>query len=231
MFLLPRIQLSKGECVDVLRTSEGEALPLADPKEVAVRFQAMGAVGLHVVDVDAAQGQTPNDEALLSILDSVHIPVQCGGGVRSLKRIQELRDTGARRVFVGTMSALHPDWFREAARCFPQGLVANIDEKDGHVMVKGRSQDSGRRVEDVLAEVDALGLEGVVITSLNGSTPERLVELSRGRRTPVMVHARFRDMAELATLREAGVRAAILGGEIYDRTIDFGAACQYFKTA
>jgi phosphoribosylformimino-5-aminoimidazole carboxamide ribotide isomerase len=147
-----------------------------------------------------------------------------------MKRIQELRDTGARRVVVGTMHTLHPEWFREAAKVFPEGLLANIDEKDGRVLVKGRTQDSGKTVEEVLDQIDPLGIEGIVITSVNGTSHERILKWSKGRRTPVMLHAQFQTVAELLEFRLAGVRAAILGREIYDRTIDFDAASKYFKT-
>src|SRR5687767_7999688 len=99
MFLLPKVRLSKGQCLDAIEApSEGEALPLTDPREVGLRLQKMGAVGLHIVDVDLAQGKRSNDEALVEMIDSLSIPVQCGGGVTSLRRIQELRDTGVTRV-------------------------------------------------------------------------------------------------------------------------------------
>jgi phosphoribosylformimino-5-aminoimidazole carboxamide ribotide isomerase len=229
VFLLPRIELSKGECVFSLDVSEGEALPLTDPREVASRFQGMGAVGLHIVDVDAAQGGHPNDAALVSVFDAVHIPVQCGGGVRSLRRIQELRDTGARRVVVGTMSVLHPDWFQEAVRCFPEGLLANLDEKHGTVWIKGRTVDSGQKIEDVVDRFDTLGLEGIVITSLNGSGHAKVLEWTRDRKTPIMVDVPVRTVDELVALRDAGVKGAILGRELYDRTLDLDAAMKAIK--
>lgn len=231
MFLLPRLQLSDGECVHALDApSEGEALPLTDPKEVALRFQRMGAVGLHVVDVDAALGKKPNDAALLSILDAVHVPVQCGGGVHSLTRIQQLRDTGAQRVVVGSMGILHPDWMREAAKCFPTGLVANLDEKDGRVLAKGQLVDTGRSVEEVATEFDGFGFEGMILTSLNGAGADRILGLTKRLKTPVMLDRRVRSVAELVEFQAAGVHGAILADEIYDRTIDFAEASKYFRS-
>jgi phosphoribosylformimino-5-aminoimidazole carboxamide ribotide isomerase len=231
MFLLPRLQISKGQCLDALdEPSEGEALPLTDPREVALRFQRMGAVGLHVVDVDQARGKKPNDEAILGILDAANVPVQCGGGVTSLRRIQELRDTGVTRVVVGSMGVLHMDWMREAAKIFPKGLVANIDEKDGHVMVKGRTVDSGKTLEDVALEFDSYGFEGLVLTSLGAGDSQRIRTLVGKLKTPTMVDRPILSLDELATFEEAGVQASILGKEIYDRTINFTEATKYFRT-
>lgn len=231
MFLLPSLRLSKGESLDsLLLPSEGEALPSNDPKEVALRLQSLGAVGIHVVDVDAARGRKPNDEALLSILDSVTVPVQVGGGVRSLRRIQELLDTGARRVVVGTFGVEHPDWLREAARCFPQGLVANLDEQDGKVLIKARSEDSGKSFEALALEYDGYGFEGLLLTALKGTSHEGLRRVIKRLKTPVMVDARVKDVGELQAFRDVGVRTAILGPEIYDATIDFPSANQVFHS-
>lgn len=231
MFLLPRIRLSHGECMDWLpEPAEGEALPGTHPAEVALRFQKMGALGLHVVDVDAALGKKPNDRALLSILDVLSVPVQAGGGVHSLRRIQELRDTGVARVVVGSMGVLHPDWMREAAKCFPQGLVANLDERDGKVWVKGQTEDSGRQLEEVALDYDGYGFEGILLTSLDGSGNNRLVQLAGRLKTPVLLECRVGSVGELRSFHEAGIQGAILGPEIYDRTVDFAEASKYFRT-
>ncbi len=230
MFLLPKIRLSKGECLDAIdMPSEGEALPMTDPREVALRLQKLGAVGLHIVDVDSAQGLTSNDPSLADIIDCVNIPVQCGGGVTSLKRIQELRDTGVIRVVVGSMGVLHPDWMKEAAKCFPKGLVANLDEKQGHILAKGQTVDTGKPLEDLALEFDSFGFEGLVLTSLNGSDKQRIFSLVKRLKTPTMVDRRVKSLAELSELKELGVQAAILGTEIYDRTLDFAAATKQFR--
>lgn len=231
MFLLPRIRLSKGQCLDALAApSEGEALPLTDPREVALRFQRMGAVGLHIVDVDLAQGKKANDEILVDIIDAINIPLQYGGGVTSLRRIAELQDTGVKRVVVGSMGVLHPDWMKEAARCFPHGLVANIDEKSGRVLAKGQSVDTGKPFEDLALEFDSFGFEGLVLTSLNGTDATRVLSLVKRLKTPTMLDRRVTAMGDLVAFQEAGVQAAILGTEIYDRTIAFAEASKYFKS-
>lgn len=231
MFLLPSLRISRGECLDSLpMPSEGEALPSNDPKEVALRLQRIGAVGLHVVDMDAARGKPPNDEALVDILESVTIPVQCGGGVKSLRRIQELLDSGARRVVVGGFGVEHPDWMKEAAKCFPQGLVANLDAKDGSVWVKSRSLDSGKSLESLAVAYDGYGFEGILLTSLAGTSHDGLRDVIRRLKTPIMVDARVKDVGELQAFRDVGVRAAVLGPEIYEATIDFHAANQVFHS-
>ncbi|MBI2078148.1 MAG: hypothetical protein HYT80_07240 [Euryarchaeota archaeon] len=227
MFLLPNVRLSGGECLDTIPDESGRIL--SDAKEVVLRLQRLGAVGLNVVDVDAATGGRPNDDAVVSILDAVHIPVQMGGGVTSLRRIQELRDTGVHRVLVGSMGVLHPDWMREAGKVFPEGVVATLDEKDGNVWVNGRTQDTGRRFVDVLKEFDGFGFEALLISCLNGTPHERLRAWVKGLATPVMVSTHVKNVGEILALGESGVQGVILGSEIYDGTIDLAEATKVFK--
>ncbi|HLE47610.1 MAG TPA: HisA/HisF-related TIM barrel protein, partial [Candidatus Thermoplasmatota archaeon] len=176
-------------------------------------------------------GTRPNDDALLSILDSVHVPVQMGGGVKSLKRIQELRDTGVQRVLVGSMGVLHPDWMKEAAKVFPEGVVASLDEKAGNVWVKGRTEDTGKRLVDVAKEFDGFGFEAMLISSLDGTSHDQLRSWAEGLDTPVMLAPRVEGLDELGAFKDAGIQGVVLETEVYDGTIDVAAATKFFKAS
>ena len=228
MFLLPNLRLSGGECLDTIHDESGRIL--SDAKEVALRLQRLGAVGLNVVDVDAATGGRSNDDAVLSILDAVHVPVQMGGGVTSLRRIQELRDTGVHRVLVGSMGVLHPDWMREAGKVFPEGVVATLDERGGNVWVKGRTQDTGRPFPDVLKQFDGFGFEALLISCLNGTPHDRLRAWVKGLQTPVMVSTSVKNVGEILELGESGIQGFVLDREIYEGTIDLTETTKLLKT-
>lgn len=225
MYLLPRLEIHEGETVHILRQpSQGEATSLVDPAEVAKRFAGMGAQGLHVVDVDYSRDpKQNNDEALLSIIDSTPLPVQAGGGVRSLKRIQELLDTGCRRVIVGTMGVLHKDWLREAALCFPDTLVAGLDARQGHLVVKGRTEDVEDRLDAFATAIDGYGLESLHIAHLdgsaNGASLDGTLQLVKRLKTPVTVEGTIHSEDDLRRLERTGVRGVSLGQEIYDGTL------------
>lgn len=225
MYLLPRIELRDGESSHgLVQPGQGEAESILRPAEVAKRFTALGAQGLHVVDVDHALSPSRNNDAhLVEIIDATWLPVQAGGGVRSLKRIQELLDTGCARVIVGTMGVLHQDWLKEAALCFPERLVAGLDARDGRLLVKGRTEESERTLESFAAEIDAYGLESIHIAALsagrNGASIVSVADLARRLKTPVTVEGDLHSEADLRRLADAGVRGVSLGREIYDGTL------------
>lgn len=227
MYLLPRLELEDGECrFAFTRPSQGEALSVVDPVEVAKRFQGMGAQGFHVVDLDHSKSpKKNNDKALLRIVETTKLPIQAGGGVRSLRRIQELLDTGCARVIVGTMGVLHEDWLREAALCFPERLVAGLDARDGQLVINGRTEPVEKRLDAFASRIDGYGLESLHIAAIdaaaNGSSLPRLASLATSLKTPMTVEGPIRSEADLALLERAGVRGVSLGQEIYDGTLAF----------
>lgn len=235
MYVLPLVELRGGESVHVLPgPSLGEGRPLIDPVEVATRFAALGAQGFHVVDVDrAASPDRDNDAALLSILDHTTLPVEAGGGVRSLRRIQELLDTGVRRVLVGSMGVLHADWLREAALLFPDRLVACVDTTGDDVWVKGRTEPAATTLSSFLASAEGVGLHALHLTFLgkNGGGVDLMRRLVRTTRIPLSYQGPVSGPADLAALDEAGVRGVALGEEVYDGRLSFQELAKRYRVS
>lgn len=233
MYVLPLIELKEGESVHVLDTpSQGETRPIIDPVEVAHRFAALGAQGFHVVDVDHALSEKrDNDKALLSILDHTVLPVEAGGGVRSLKRIQELVDTGVRRVLVGTMGVLHQDWLKEAALIFRDQLVVCVDVQGDQLLVKGRTETAPATVEAFLKQVDGYGLESIHVAHMgsNGDGIRWMEARARQLKTPLTYQGPIEDEQALARLEQSGVRGVVLGTEIYDGRLAFDALAKRYR--
>lgn len=233
MYILPLVELQGGESVHVLDApSLGETRPLIDPVEVVHRLQGMGAQGLHVVDVDrAANPGRDNDAALVSILDTTVLPVEAGGGVGSLKRIQELLDTGVKRVLVGTMGVLHQDWLKEAGLIFRDALIACVDVRDRDLVVKGRTERASTRLEEHVDTIDGYGLEALHLTYLgeNGSGIALAESLARRLRTPLTYQGPIGGPTDLARLEQAGVRGVVLGPEIYDGRLQFGELAKAYR--
>lgn len=233
MFVIPLVEVKGGETVHVLAPpSVGEVRPIVDPVEVVGRFAAWGAQGFHVVDVDhAVDPQRDNDPVLVSILDHTTLPVVAGGGVRSLRRIQELLDTGARRVLVGSMGVLHLDWLKEAALIFSDRLVACIDTDGRQVFVKGRTETTGADLESVLTAVDGFGLAAVHVAYLgtNGGAVPFACEWAPRLQTPFTFQAPIGSPGDLDRLGDAGVKGAVLGPEVYDGRLPFPPLAKQFR--
>ncbi len=172
MDLYPAIDIRDGGAVRLSQGDFERQQTYGDPVELAIRFAAAGAPWLHVVDLDAARSGKPvNRPIVLEIAGSVDIPVQTGGGVRSLADIEELVDGGIRRVVLGTAVHFDPAFVAAAVTAFPGSVAVGLDyrvEADGRaeVAVRGWEHGSGRSVGEVLGELADLEISALIVTAI-----------------------------------------------------------------
>jgi len=232
--VIPAIDLRGGQLV---RLAQGdyarETVYERDPARAASRFAAASAPRLHVVDLDAARdGGRANDPAIRAILAEVRgVPVQVGGGVRSLARVEELLALGAERVVMGTAALEDPALLRGAATRHPGRVILGLDARDGRVALRGWLETSGRSVEDVLAEFADLPLAAILHTDiardgmLVGPSLAASVALARRTRIPVLASGGVGSIEDLVALaRTRALGGAIVGRALYEGKIELEAA-------
>ena len=140
MRLYPAIDIKDGQCVRLKKGLFNEVTVYSDkPYEIAKSFEESGAQFIHTVDLDGAlKGHGVNAETIKKIVSSVNIPVQMGGGIRTLENIKEVLDLGVYRVIIGTKAVEKPDFIRQAIEKFgPEHIVVGVDAKDGLVAIEG----------------------------------------------------------------------------------------------
>ena len=142
MIIFPAIDMRHGKCVRLLQgRAEQETVYFEDPVAVALRWEAEGAAWLHLVDLDGAMSEGSGNRAIAKrIFAALQIPVQFGGGVRSMEDVEEILDAGAARVVVGTAAVKHPEFLAEALQRFGERIVVGIDARDGRVATHGWNQ-------------------------------------------------------------------------------------------
>ena len=139
MILYPAIDLKDGQCVRLLHGDMDKATVFnASPADQAARFARDGFDWLHVVDLNGAiEGRAVNAEAVADILGAVSIPVQLGGGVRTLEGVERWIEAGVSRVILGTVAVREPEMVKKAARLWPEQIAVAVDVRDGKVAVDG----------------------------------------------------------------------------------------------
>lgn len=235
MDLYPAIDLRGGKVVQLVQGDfDRESVHAEDPVRVAEDFVGAGARWLHMVDLDAARtGEAHNRDLIARVCDAVDIPVQAGGGVRSLDAAQALADAGVARVVMGTAAVEDPALVERIA--VRQPVALGLDVRGREVSVKGWTEGSGLDVVDALDRLSGAGAEAVVVTQiqgeglLGGPDLEGLTELLTLTDLDVIASGGVGELAhlvELAGLHAGGRRltGAIVGTAIYEGRLDVGVA-------
>jgi phosphoribosylformimino-5-aminoimidazole carboxamide ribotide isomerase len=199
-----------------------------DPVKLAVEWEQRGAKRLHLVDLDAVMGTGSNRDLLGSILASVKIPIQVGGGLRTRESLENLFSRGASRVVVGTRAIKDPDWLRSMALLFPEKIVLALDYKSSELLVEGWREKSNVKPETMIALANKLPLGSVLFTDVEvegrlggiGNIPQVLLRLCRHEK---IASGGVSGLEDLQALRRAGFDHAIVGKALY-AGLDFDEA-------
>jgi phosphoribosylformimino-5-aminoimidazole carboxamide ribotide isomerase len=242
VILFPAIDLKEGSCVRLRHGDMSQATVYNDdPAAQAQAFEAAGFEWLHVVDLDGAFAGAPrNAKAVDAILSSVAIPVQLGGGIRDLQRIERWLRCGVRRVILGTAALRDPELVNEACRLYPERIVVGIDAKDGQVAVQGWAETTTVSAIDLARRFRDCGVAAIVFTDigrdgvLTGLNIDKTLELARAIDIPVIASGGLASLADIERLLEpdcAILAGAIAGRALYDGRIDAKAALRLLRQA
>jgi phosphoribosylformimino-5-aminoimidazole carboxamide ribotide isomerase len=195
-----------------------------DPVDTALGWEKSGAEWLHVIDLDGAtRGEQQNSLAIEQILQRVSIPVQVGGGIRTMDAIRRWLDRGATRVCIGT-KATEPDFLEKAVQEFGDKLVAAVDSRQGVVQVGGWQTTSGEKTLEIVKMVEAKGVSNLMFTdierdgTLEGPNLEMIEVILEEVQVPLIASGGVttdHDVRDLAALGPRGLEGIIIGKALY----------------
>lgn len=235
MILFPAIDLKGGQCV---RLYKGDLRQVTvyndDPAAQARAFSRQGFQWLHVVDLDGAVSGLPvNRKAVEAILGAVSMPVQLGGGIRSMAMIDSWLQLGVNRVILGTVAVKNPALVYDACRKYPGRIVIGIDARDGMVATEGWGETSTLSAVDLAQKLEDAGAAAIIFTDIardgtkTGVNIPATVELARAVDIPVIASGGVHTLDDLRALlphRADGIAGVISGRALYDGTIEPRAA-------
>lgn len=231
MIIYPAIDLKDGACVRLLRGEMDQATVFnTDAGAQARLFEQQGFAWLHVVDLNGAfAGQPVNAAAVDRIMASVDMPVQLGGGIRTMETVDYWLGKGIRRVILGTVALRDPQFVRRACERHPGRVAVGIDARGGYVAVEGWAETSTVTVEELALKFEDCGVAAIIHTDvdrdglLGGVNVEATVALAEAISTPVIASGGVGSLADLDALkaREAsGLDGVIVGRALYDGRVD-----------
>lgn len=225
MIVIPAIDLRGGRCVRLFRGDPtAETVYDADPVAVARGFEAEGARRLHVVDLDAALGSGSNRDVVVAICRNVAIPVQLGGGIRSVESVERALADGAERAILGTGAILDPGLVADAVRRFGDRIAVAVDVR-GHELALRGWRDRGPRVEEAIRTLCDAGAPRLVVTSVQRDGTMDGPDLSLYERVlamtdlPVIASGGVRKAEDVRALRDLGLEGVVVGKALYAGTL------------
>ncbi len=232
MEVIPAIDLKDGRCVRLLQGDfDKETLFSTDPAAVARRWQEAGAPRIHVVDLEgAASGRPRNTEAVASILDSVDIPIQLGGGVRDMVTLELWLSRGVQRVVLGTSAVEDPDFLIEACSQFGDSVITGIDARNGKVAASGWTRTTDVEAISFVEWVGEVGARRIIYTDiatdgmLSGPNLGSVRQVMSHTRLPVIASGGVTTIDHLISLNAMGVEGAIIGRALYTGDVDLREA-------
>ena len=234
MIFFHAIDLKNGQCVRLVRGDMEQATVFSDdPAGQAAVFSSAGCRWLHMVDLDGAfAGRPVNDGAVKSILATVKIKVQLGGGIRDLATVAFWLDKGVSRVILGTAALRDPGLVKEACRRYPGRVAVGIDAREGLVAVEGWAEVSTIKVLDLALKFEDAGVAAIIYTdigrdgAMEGPNIAAVAALAGAISTPVIASGGVSSMDDLKKLKDEApmIEGVISGRAVYDGRIDPAAA-------
>ncbi len=235
--VIPAIDLRNGRCVRLFQGDfRRERVFSDDPVSMALHWQEQGAPRLHIVDLDgAASGEPKNLPVVKGMLKAVHIPIQLGGGIRTLKVISHLLSIGVDRVILGTAAVTDPNLVRTAVKESPNSIVIGIDSRDGKIAVQGWIQDTLITHLVLIRKMTRVGVRRFIVTDISrdGTLTEpsyaTIQKLAHRTKAAIIASGGVTSIEHLRRLRDLGIEGAIVGTALYTSALDYRAAVEALK--
>lgn len=237
MRIYPAIDIKDGKCVRLFKGQFSDVTVYGDnPAEMAKKWEAQGGEFIHVVDLDGAlKGRGVNSEIIREICRSVNVPVQTGGGIRTMEDVEYMLQCGINRVIIGTSAVENREFVKRAVAEYGKRIVIGIDAKDSMVAISGWEEVSSFKAVDFAREMQDLGVATVVYTdiatdgTLKGPNLDAMEEMVKYTKLDVIASGGVGNISHIQALTQTGVEGVIVGKALYTGNIDLAEAIKIAK--
>ena len=237
MRIYPAIDIKDGKCVRLYKGRFDDVTVYGDnPAEMAKKWEAQGGEYIHVVDLDGAlKGHGVNAGKIREICESVSVPVQTGGGIRTTEDIEAKLACGISRVIIGTKAVSDSEFVKRAADKYGGKIVIGIDAKDGMVAVEGWEKTSNFTAVEFAKKMVSLGVKTIVYTdiatdgTLAGPNVAAMREMASAVNADIIASGGVGSLDDILSLKDTGVEGVIVGKALYTGRVDLAEAVKALK--
>ncbi len=231
MQILPAIDIFEKKAVRLFKGDYAQMTVYGTPFDIARGFKEKGASYIHLVDLEGARaGEPTNFETVASVISSVDIPCEIGGGIRNINTVEKYVSAGADRVILGTSAVSDKAFLKQAISEFGKKIAVGVDARDGIVSISGWLEQSGIPTLDFIGEMLSLGIDTIICTdiskdgALSGTNTDLYREILSKYELKLIASGGVTSIDDIRELRECGTYGAILGKAIYNGNIDLVSA-------
>ncbi len=231
-FVIPALDLKDRKCVQLVGGDPEKKLIEEDnPLEIARQWESSGARRLHLIDLDGAiEGKRKNETIVKKIVEELEIPVQFGGGLRSIDDARAFLDMGMERIILGTMAVENPQVLEGLAEKYgPERIIVALDSKGARVTIKGWTEDTGQKASEIVGKFEPYVSE-VLFTDvdvegrMSGINEAPIRELIDATSLGVLVSGGITTIADIEKVRSTGASGVVIGSALYTGRLDFKKA-------
>lgn len=237
MIIIPAVDLKNGKCVQLVQGEPGtEQVIIDNPDEVAMNWIQKGAKRLHVVDLDGALGSGENLNIVKKIIEKSQVPVQMGGGIRTLEDAKKLLDAGITTVIIGTMAIKNPEYIEQLSEEYgSERICVSLDSKDNKVVTHGWTEFTDKSPLEYAKIFEEKGAGSILFTNvdveglLKGIDLKPVKELLSNLSIPIIYSGGITSLDDLKVLYDLGTDYVVIGSALYKGVINFEDTIQFQK--
>jgi phosphoribosylformimino-5-aminoimidazole carboxamide ribotide isomerase len=235
MIIIPAVDLKNGKCVQLVQGEPGtEQVIIDNPEEVALQWVQKGAKRLHVVDLDGALGSGENLSIVKKIIEKSEVPIQMGGGIRTLDDAKRLLDAGISTVIIGTMAIKNPEYIEQLAEEYgSERICVSLDSKENKVVTHGWTEFTDKTPLEYAKIFEEKGAGSILFTNvdveglLNGIDLNPVKELLSNLSIPIIYSGGITSLDDLKVLSELETDYVVIGSALYKGLINFEDTLQF----
>lgn len=229
MIIFPAIDILDGQCVRLIQGDYNqESVYSNSPVDMAKQWEEKGAEFIHIVDLDGAKsGNSTNKDIIQKIAQTVNIPVQVGGGIRSLEIIDAHINNGVNRVIIGTAAIQDPEFLKAAVEKYGDKIVVSLDARNGFIATDGWTDTSEVKALDLVKDLEKIGVKTIVYTDiakdgmLQGPNLDEQQAINEATTIDVIASGGVTTKKDVENLQALNMYGAIIGKALYDGKLEF----------
>lgn len=235
MLIMPAVDIKGGKCVQLVQGKPGsEQVVIDNPEKVAASWESLGAQMLHIIDLDGTIDGNNSLLVIKNIINELSVPIQLGGGIRSINYAKTLLDLDIERIIIGTMGIENPETIKKLSDEYGSDrIMISLDSKDSKVVIKGWSEKIDKTPVELSNEFKENGAGSILFTNvdveglLGGFYTDPVVNLVNSVDIPIVYSGGITTISDIKDLSTTGVSGIVIGSALYKNKIDLKEALKY----